>query len=78
MDLFVSGITEEMRQTRREQLLDVTKDQVRNVAQRYIVDGLAKEQERVVFLGKKPDWVDAKWAVREMNVKAAPDVLPDE
>lgn len=68
MDRFSSGVTDEMKQTRREQLLDVTKDQVREVAQKYIVDGLAREQERVAFLGEKKDWVDSTWSIREMNV----------
>ncbi|KAI1415353.1 Metalloenzyme, LuxS/M16 peptidase-like protein [Hypoxylon sp. FL1857] len=68
---FMSGITHEMQQKRREQLLDVTKDQVREVAQKYIVDGLAKEEERVAFLGKKQDWVDDSWKVNEINVNGA-------
>lgn len=71
MDRFVSGITEEMKQKRREELLDVTKDQVRDVAQKYIVDALAKETERVVFLGKKQDWVDGSWKVHDMDVNGA-------
>ncbi|KAI1376619.1 Metalloenzyme, LuxS/M16 peptidase-like protein [Hypoxylon crocopeplum] len=66
---FMSGVTHEMQQKRREQLLDVSKDQVREVAQKYIVDGLAKEEERVTFLGKKQDWIDASWKVNEMDVK---------
>ncbi|KAI1352082.1 Metalloenzyme, LuxS/M16 peptidase-like protein [Xylaria sp. FL0043] len=65
---FVSGVTDEMQQKRRERLLDVTKDQVREVAQKYIVDGLAKQSERTAFLGKKQDWVDSSWQVREINV----------
>lgn len=75
MDRFVSGITEEMKQKRREQLLDVTKDQVREVAQKYIVDALAKEEERVVFLGKKQDWVDNSWNIHEMDVNGV--ALPE-
>ncbi|KAI1458471.1 Metalloenzyme, LuxS/M16 peptidase-like protein [Annulohypoxylon moriforme] len=65
---FMSGVTHEMQQKRREQLLDVSKDQVREVAQKYIVDALAKEEERVAFLGKKQDWVDGSWKVNEINV----------
>ncbi|KAI0431848.1 Metalloenzyme, LuxS/M16 peptidase-like protein [Xylaria sp. FL1042] len=65
---FLSGITDEMQQKRREQLLDVTKDQVREVAQKYIVDGLAKQSEQTAFLGKKQDWVDSSWQVKEINV----------
>ncbi|RYO93821.1 hypothetical protein DL762_000871 [Monosporascus cannonballus] len=71
MDRFVSGITEEMKQRRREELLDTTKDQVREVAQTYIVDALAKGQERIAFLGKKQDWVDGSWRIHEMNINGA-------
>ncbi|KXJ93332.1 peptidase M16C associated [Microdochium bolleyi] len=74
MDRFLSGITDEMKQKRREEMLDVSKDDVREVAQKYIVDALAKGgEERVVFLGAKQDWVDQSWAVNEMNVKVAPE-----
>ncbi|KAL2880932.1 Mitochondrial presequence protease [Colletotrichum sp. CLE4] len=68
MGRFLSGITEEMKQTRREQLLDVSKDQVREVAQKYIVDALAKEEERVAFLGEKRPWVDGAWKIHEMDI----------
>ncbi|KAI1505658.1 Metalloenzyme, LuxS/M16 peptidase-like protein [Biscogniauxia marginata] len=71
MHRFISGITNEMQQKRREQLLDVTKDQVREVAQKYIVEALKKEEERVVFLGKKQDWVDNSWKINEINVGGA-------
>ncbi|RYP60034.1 hypothetical protein DL771_010645 [Monosporascus sp. 5C6A] len=71
MDRFVSGITEEMKQKRREELLDATKDQVREVAQTYIVDALAKGEERVAFLGKKQDWVDGSWIIHEMDINGA-------
>ncbi|CAK7202369.1 Mitochondrial presequence protease [Sporothrix eucalyptigena] len=70
MGQFLYGVTESMRQTRREQLLDVSREQVRDVAQRYLVDGLAKQAERTVFLGEQQPWVDpASWTVEEMNVK---------
>lgn len=59
-----------MQQKRREQLLDVTEDQVREVAQKYIVEALAKQSEQIAFLGKKQDWVDNSWTVREINVDA--------
>ncbi|KAK1756925.1 Metalloenzyme, LuxS/M16 peptidase-like protein [Echria macrotheca] len=68
MSNFLYGITEEMKQKRREQLLDVTKDQVREAAQSYIVDGLAKEAGRLVFLGERRDWVDKSWAINEMDI----------
>ncbi|KAF3064031.1 Mitochondrial presequence protease [Daldinia childiae] len=65
---FMSGVTDEMQQKRREQLLDVSKDQVREAAQKYIVDALANGEERITFLGKKQDWVDNTWKVNEINV----------
>lgn len=68
---FLYGIDEEMRQKRREQLLDVTKNQVREVAQKYIVDALEKQSERAVFLGEKAGWVDESWTVENMNVNGS-------
>lgn len=68
MGQFMYGITEEMKQKRREQLLDVTREQVRDVAHKYVVEGLGKEAERAVFLGEKAAWVDAGWKVEDMNV----------
>ncbi|KAK4645568.1 Mitochondrial presequence protease [Podospora bellae-mahoneyi] len=68
MSNFLYGITEEMKQKRREQLLDVSKDQVREVAQKYIVGALEKQAERLVFLGEKRDFVDDSWTVNEMDI----------
>ncbi|KAK3684989.1 Metalloenzyme, LuxS/M16 peptidase-like protein [Podospora appendiculata] len=73
MGNFVYGVTEEMKQRRREQLLDVTKDQVREVAQKYIVDAMAAQSERMVFLGEKRDWVDQSWTVNEMDINGSTD-----
>ncbi|KAL8376239.1 hypothetical protein RB595_007377 [Gaeumannomyces hyphopodioides] len=69
MSEFLYGITEDMRSARRKQLLDVTRDQVQEVAQKYIVDALQSQDERVVFLGEKAEWADHSWTMREMNVK---------
>ncbi|KAK3904979.1 Metalloenzyme, LuxS/M16 peptidase-like protein [Staphylotrichum tortipilum] len=71
MSNFVYGITEDMKQKRREQLLDVSKDQVREVAQKYIVDGLSKDAERLVFLGEKRDFVDGSWTINEMEINGS-------
>lgn len=69
MTRFVRGIDPAMQQKHREQLLDVSKDQVREVAQKYIVEGLEGKRERAVFLGEKAAWVDGEWRVEDMNVK---------
>lgn len=68
MGRFLYGVDEEMKQRKREQLLDVTKEQVRHVAQKYVVEALDKQAERTVFLGEKQAWVDGKWKVEDMNV----------
>ncbi len=68
---FVYGITDEMKQKRREQLLDVTKDQIREVAQKYIVGALSQNTERIVFLGEKRDFVDKSWAINEMDINGS-------
>ncbi|KAK5993951.1 Pitrilysin metalloproteinase [Cladobotryum mycophilum] len=69
MARFLSGVTDEMKQKKREQLLDVTKDQVKEVAQKFLVEAMEKGEERVAFLGEKPAWVDGTWKIHEMNVK---------
>ncbi|EON97638.1 putative mitochondrial presequence protease protein [Phaeoacremonium minimum UCRPA7] len=71
MSKFLYGITEEMRQKRREQLLDVTKDQVREVAQKYVVEPLSKDAGSIAFLGEKQGWVDGSWTVNDMNVNGS-------
>ncbi len=71
MTNFVYGITDEMKQKRREQLLDVSKDQVREVAQKYIVDALNQNAERLVFLGEKRDFVDNSWTINEMDINGS-------
>ena len=68
MGKFLCGITEEMKQQRRQQLLDVTKEQVREAAQTYVVEALEAEAERVVFLGENRPWVDSGWKVNELNI----------
>lgn len=68
MTRFLYGVDQAMQQTRREQLLDVTKEQVRDVAQKYIVGAVDKKSEKAVFLGEKAAWVDNEWQVEDMNV----------
>lgn len=70
MSRFLSGVSDEMRQERRERLLDVTKDQVREVAQQYVVEPLEKDQGRLVFLGEKKPWVDGAWETKDMGISS--------
>lgn len=68
LDKFLYGITDEMIQERRERLLDVSKDQVREVAQKYIVESVEKNESRLVFLGEKKPWVDNTWEIQNMGI----------
>lgn len=68
MTRFMHGVDQAMQQTRREQLLDVSREQVRDVAQKYIVGALERKSEKAVFLGEKAAWVDGEWQVEDMNV----------
>ncbi|KAL5624579.1 hypothetical protein BROUX41_004639 [Berkeleyomyces rouxiae] len=64
---FLSGVNHDMMEIRRQQLLDVTKEQVQSVAQKYIVEGIAANVHRVAFLGPKQSWIDDSWNVRDMG-----------
>ena len=58
-------------QKKREQLLDVTKAQVKEAAQKYLVASVEKGEERIAFLREKQGWVDDKWTIKDMDVKGA-------
>lgn len=66
---FMYGITQEMDQKRREQLLSVTKDDVKRVAQRYMIEG-CDQNVSTAILGEKKDWVeeDKSWYVRGLSL----------
>ncbi|PWW76210.1 hypothetical protein C7212DRAFT_295993 [Tuber magnatum] len=70
---FMDGITDDMRQTRREQLLDVGVNDIRDVAQRYLIDQV-RRMSAVAVLGEKKDWVTPEegWNVFPLNIE------PDE
>ncbi|KAI9756615.1 MAG: Mitochondrial presequence protease [Chaenotheca gracillima] len=68
MSRFLSGVDESMEQTRREQLLDVTKADVRDVASKFLIDDASKG--RLVVLGEKKEWVKEQdgWTVEDMGM----------
>ncbi|KAK7532118.1 Metalloenzyme, LuxS/M16 peptidase-like protein [Phyllosticta citribraziliensis] len=66
MNRFLSGVDYEMQQKRREQLLDVSIQDVREAAQHFLVDGVAKSN--VAVLGEKKDWVNKDWEVRDLGM----------
>ncbi|PSN65644.1 hypothetical protein BS50DRAFT_556406 [Corynespora cassiicola Philippines] len=68
MRLFLSGITDDMLQTRRERLLDVTAEQVQKVADEFLVKRASESS--VAVLGEKKDWVNTAngWDIRDLGM----------
>lgn len=71
MTKFLSGVDEDMEQRKREQLLDVRKEDVREVAQKYIVEGM--EGASLAVLGEKREWVNegSGWAIKNLDIMQA-------
>ena len=78
MARFLSGVDEAMEQRKREQLLDVGRNQVRDVAQKYLVDG-AKNSSLAV-LGENGAWAQEKdgWEVRDLGMKSVEQEITGE
>lgn len=70
MRLFLSGVTDDMLQERRERLLDVTAEQVKTVADEFLVKRAFEAS--VAILGEKKDWVTEAngWEVRDLGMAA--------
>ncbi|KAG9523635.1 hypothetical protein KCU93_g6468, partial [Aureobasidium melanogenum] len=68
MTRFVSGVSPDMEQTRRQQLLDVTQEQVRDAAERFLVKGMSDSSMAV--LGARKSFVDEAqgWKVQEIGL----------
>ena len=75
MTRFLSGVDEAMEQTKREQLLDVKKEDLREVAQRYLVEGM--KDARIAVLGEKKDWVKdkASWSIKSLGLSKASESI---
>jgi Zn-dependent M16 (insulinase) family peptidase len=71
MRLFLSGVTDDMLQERRERLLDVTAEQVKAVADEFLVKRASEAS--VTILGEKKDWASEAngWEFRDLGMAAA-------
>lgn len=82
MRLFLSGITDDMLQTRRERLLDVTAEQIQRVADDFLVK--RAPESSVAILGEKKEWTTEQngWEVRDLHMAEKLEKLaqqnPDE
>ncbi|KAL9021816.1 MAG: hypothetical protein Q9180_008588 [Flavoplaca navasiana] len=68
MTRFLSGVTEDMEQRKREQLLDVKKSDVVDAAQKYLVGGMA--EAKVAVLGSENGLTQSSddWDVRQLQM----------
>lgn len=75
MTRFVSGIDQDMEQLKREQLLDVTAEDVREVAQSYLLNGM--KHARMAVLGEKKGWVteEAGWNTKKIELSKPSEVV---
>lgn len=72
---FMSGVTDDMDQRWREQVLDVTAKDVNQAAQRFLVDG---SRQAVCVLGEKKDWADSEsWNVRKLSMNVQGEAGPE-
>ncbi|GFN12954.1 pitrilysin family metalloprotease cym1 [Aspergillus tubingensis] len=63
---FMSGVTHEMDQRWREQVLDVTAKDVNEAAESFLVQG---SQRSVCLLGEKKDWIQSDgWDMRKLSM----------
>jgi len=76
MTRFLTGVTEDMQQERRERLLDVTAKNVTEVAEAYLTRNI--EERNTAVLGKKQDWVDESFIEMPMGAGEAPSVEGQE
>ncbi|KAH0542232.1 Mitochondrial presequence protease [Glutinoglossum americanum] len=76
MTLFLEGVTEEMAQARREQLLDVTERDVGEAAQKYLVEGMDKRN--LAVLGETSGWVKADDGWEVLDLGMAPAAVSEE
>ncbi|KAL4878439.1 Metalloenzyme, LuxS/M16 peptidase-like protein [Aspergillus karnatakaensis] len=73
---FMSGITHEMDQRWREQVLDVTAKDVNEVAQTFLVEGTRRS---VCLLGEKKDWAEPEgWEVRKLSMNPDAAAVPED
>ncbi|KAH0605113.1 uncharacterized protein H6S33_005095 [Morchella sextelata] len=75
MTYFVDRITDDMRQTRREQLLAVTGKDIQKVAENYLIKQINSGQTAVAVLGEKKEWStpEAGWDIFPLSLESEKD-----
>ncbi|KAF1984527.1 hypothetical protein K402DRAFT_422749 [Aulographum hederae CBS 113979] len=70
MTRFLSGVDETMAQRKREMLLDVTAKDVKEVAERFLLEPFSNGNTAI--LGERKDWIQATdgWELRDLGMEA--------
>lgn len=68
MTRFLSGIDEVMEQKKREQMLDIRKEDLKEVAQKYLVEGM--KDARIAVLGERKEGYKEEdgWTIKNMEL----------
>ena len=74
MTMFLSGLDEEMEQKKRAELLAVGRADIRDVAQKYLVEATTQRKANVVVLGPKSDWASKTEGWEVKNLEMAPNM----
>jgi len=69
MVTFLNGITDDMRQTRRERLLDVKINDIREAANHYLIDRIRAQRTAIAVLGERKEWLDGSWNVFPLSLE---------
>ncbi|KAL8826224.1 MAG: hypothetical protein Q9191_003935 [Dirinaria sp. TL-2023a] len=77
MTRFLSGVDEEMEQTRRERLLDVTMADVKDAAEKYLIDRMPQATIAVLGEGKEVAREDEGWTIKELQMTESSATTPE-
>ncbi|KAF8539642.1 Metalloenzyme, LuxS/M16 peptidase-like protein [Trichophaea hybrida] len=68
MIYFLDGISDEMRQARREHLLDFSISDIREAAQKYLIDQIKANKTAIAVLGEPKDMYDEQWNIFPLSL----------
>lgn len=74
MTTFLSGVDEDMEQKKREQLLDVRQETVKEVAHQFLVEGI--KRANLAVLGQQNEWLQESngWEIKNLKMASSSDI----
>lgn len=75
---FLTGVDQDMQQRRRERLLDVTADDVKAVADKFLVNGM--NAAHIAVLGAQKEWANKEggWDIRDLHIRQDSEASIDQ